>query len=222
MAVRSRSFSADVAAPRARRDARALGGGTEGNGRLTAATGVVLVVLLAVIGVTILRLRPLIWVHLFVGMLLIGPVVLKMASTAYRFVRYYTRNTAYRVKGPPELALRLIAPIVVLTTVIVFASGVALLLVGPSSRAALLPVHKISFIVWVVFTALHVLGHLPRLPRELSADFGPRRLTSDVTGRSGRILALAGAIVAGAVLGVVTIPEFGPWVHSMAAFHGGH
>ena len=56
------------------RRARLTGGGTAGNERLTAATGAVLLVLLAVIGVTILRLRPLLSVHLFVGMLLIPPV----------------------------------------------------------------------------------------------------------------------------------------------------
>ena len=38
---------------------RVLGGGTSGNERLTAATGAVLFVLLAVLGVTIVRLRPL-------------------------------------------------------------------------------------------------------------------------------------------------------------------
>ncbi|MGA8363565.1 MAG: hypothetical protein WB709_03505, partial [Solirubrobacteraceae bacterium] len=136
-------------------------GGTSGNERLTTATGIVLLVLLAVIGVTLLRLRSLLWVHLFVGMLLIGPIALKLTSTGYRFVRYYTDDPRYRRKGPPPAPLRMIAPIVVLTTVLVFASGVLLLLIGPSSRSALLPLHKISFIVWVVFTSLHVLGHLP-------------------------------------------------------------
>ena len=96
-------------------------------------------------------------------MLLIGPVALKLASTGYRFVRYYTADPSYRRKGPPPAPLRMIAPIVVLTTVLVFASGVLLLLIGPSSRGALLPLHKISFIVWAVFTSLHVLGHLPTL-----------------------------------------------------------
>ena len=104
---------------------RLTGGGTSGNERLTAATGVVLLVLLAVIGVTILRLRELLWVHLFVGMLLIGPVLLKMTSTGYRFARYYTSNPAYRRKGPPAAPLRLLAPFVVISTVVVMGSGVA-------------------------------------------------------------------------------------------------
>jgi hypothetical protein len=71
---------------------RLLAGGTAGNELLTIATGAVLIVLLAVIGLTILRIHGLLSVHLFVGLVLVGPLVLKMASTGYRFVRYYTRN----------------------------------------------------------------------------------------------------------------------------------
>ena len=85
------------------KDASALtGGGPEGNEQLTTVTGVILIVLLAVIGFTIPQLSQYLWLHLFVGLLLIGPVLLKMASTGYRFVRYYTHNTAYRRKGPPK------------------------------------------------------------------------------------------------------------------------
>ena len=62
--------------------------------------------LLAVIGFTIPQLRQFISVHLFVGMLLIGPVVLKLASTGYRFIRYYAGSVPYRVKGPPPALLR--------------------------------------------------------------------------------------------------------------------
>lgn len=196
---------------------RLTGGGTTGNERLTASTAVVLVGLLAVIGLTILRIRGLLSVHLFVGMLLIPPIALKMGATGYRFARYYTRDRAYRLKGPPIALLRGIAPIVVLSTVIVFASGVALLFAGPSSRDALLPLHKVSFIVWIVFTGLHVLGHLAEMPAVLREEYDSR-WSSDVTGRAGRSLVLAGAIVAGVVLAILTIPEFGPWIHS-AALH---
>ena len=116
-----------------RRHASSLtGGGPDGNEQLTTVTGVILIVLLAVIGFTIPQLRQFIWLHLFVGLLLIGPVLLKMASTGYRFVRYYTHNAEYRRKGPPEIALRLIAPIVVLSTVGVFATGIGLMIVGPT------------------------------------------------------------------------------------------
>ena len=138
-------------------------GGPEGNERLTTITGVILLVLLAVLGVTILRIGQLISVHLFVGLLLVGPVALKLSSTGYRFMRYYGGNREYLRKGPPELPLRLIAPIVVISTVIVFASGIILMFKGAAHRDPWMLIHKASFIVWIAFTAAHVIGHLPRV-----------------------------------------------------------
>jgi len=216
-----------LAAPDARaysvRTERVTGGGTAGNERLTTAAGATLIVLLAAIGVTILRIHGLLSEHLFIGMLLVPPVLLKMSSTGYRFMRYYAADPRYRRKGPPELALRVIAPMVVLSTVVVFASGVALLFAGPSSRETLFPIHKDSFFVWVVFMALHVLGHLPALPAVLRADYGrSAELSSDVTGRAGRTLALGGALVAGVVLAILVIPQFGPWLHTAGIFHHHH
>ncbi len=195
-------------------------GGTTGNERLTAATGAVLLALVAVIVVTIISLRQFLWIHLFVGMLLIGPVALKMGSTGYRFMRYYSGNPRYRRRGPPPALLRVIAPIVVLSTVVVLASGVVLLFAGPQSRDTLLPIHKVSFIVWAVFTGMHLLGHLPAVPKALRADYGTSAPWShDVTGRAGRVLSLTGALVAGAVLAILVIPEFGAWVHASGPFH---
>jgi hypothetical protein len=198
-------------------DQRLTGGGTDGNERLTAATGVLLLVLLAVIGVTILRIGQLLWVHLFVGMLLIGPVLLKMGSTGYRFARYYTSNPVYRRKGPPATPMRLLAPFVVISTVVVMASGVALLFAGPSSRGTLFPIHKFSFFAWLAFTGLHVFGHLLDLPVPLRADYGANAVGLSgrrEPGRDGRVLALIGALVAGLVLAVLVVPEFGPWINA--------
>lgn len=190
-----------------------LRGGTTGNELLTTVTGGVLIVLLAVLGVTIIALTRLLWVHLFVGMLLIGPVVLKLSSTGYRFVRYYTANPRYRAKGPPPLLLRTIAPVVIISTVVVFASGVVLLFAGPHSRGAVLPIHKVSFFIWIAFTALHMFAHLPGLPRALRADYGkPGQRSDEVGGRGGRVLSLIGALTAGAVLAIVAIPQFTPWL----------
>lgn len=198
------------------------GGGTEGNEQLTAMASVILFVLFAVIGLTILRIRQLIWLHLFLGLLLLGPVVLKMGSTGYRFARYYTGDRAYRDKGPPEIGLRLIAPIVVFTTVIVFVSGVLLLFHGPNNRGELLTIHKVSFIVWLVFTAIHVLGHLPSFGGSLRAADAERELPGVSPGTAGRWIALAGAIVGGLVVAIVLIPDFGVWTaHAALAHHHG-
>jgi uncharacterized membrane protein YwaF len=200
------------------------GGGTDGNEQLTTVTGAILIVLLAVIGFTIPQLGQFTWLHLFVGMLLIGPVLLKMASTGYRFVRYYTGNPAYRHKGPPELVLRVIGPIVVLTTVAVFVTGIVLLILGPSHRDPWVEVHKVAFIVWVVFMSLHVLLHLPAVGRAVGIGReGREQLAGAAPGAAGRWIAISGALVAGAVLAIVLIPDFSAWTaHGVLAHHHHH
>jgi hypothetical protein len=205
--------SETVQEPQSVRDSprtRLFGGGVDGNEWLTTATGVVLVVLLAVLGITIIQIRQLIWLHLFLGLLLMGPVTLKMASTGWRFVRYYARSPRYFERGPPPFALRMLAPAVVFTTVLVFASGVVLLFLGPRDRGPWLSVHKVSFIAWIAFTALHVLGHLPRLGGLLRPDADAHAVSSG-NGAAGRWIALIGAVVLGVVLAVVLLPRFGIW-----------
>ena len=198
---------------------RLTGGGVEGNARLTALTGAILIVLLAVLGVTILRIHQLIWLHLFVGLVLLGPVALKMSSTGYRFARYYTHDPVYRRKGAPLPLLRLLAPFVVLTTVVVFATGVVLLFVGPSGRGTLLLAHKASFIIWLGLTALHVLAHLPATAGSLTFLRGrSAELSGTERGEAGRRIALAGALVGGLVLAVVLLPEFAAWTQHGAFF----
>lgn len=75
-----RRDSGDSAAPAGER-------GVEANARLTASTGVALLLLLAAEGVTVLRVRSLLTPHVVIGVLLVPPVLLKTGSTAHRFLR---------------------------------------------------------------------------------------------------------------------------------------
>lgn len=205
------------------------------------ATGAVLFVLLAVLGVTIVFIGRLLWWHLFLGMALIGPVALKVGSTGYRFMRYYAAEPRYRRKGPPPPALRALGPVLVGLTAVVFATGVALLLLGPSSRGTLLLVHKVSFICWAVITAVHIMGHLPELARsgmvsertraELAGlrsavpGFGGEAeppLRGAIPGGAARWLSVATAVALGLVLATVFIPDFHTWTAGQALFHHHH
>ena len=222
-----------------------LAGGTEGNERLTVLTGLRLTGLLAALGITIVRNGQLLWLHLFLGLLLIGPVALKLASTGYRFVRYYTANPRYHAKGPPGPALRIMAPLIVLLTVTVFASGVVLLFIGPgsSARSSVFLIHKASFIAWLALTAFHILGHLPEIVRvlrraqqsrrELTTARAPRsrhstapetQLGERLPGRGGRWVSLSGAVVIGLILAIVLIPDFATWTGAagQVLFHHHH
>ena len=158
---------------RAARPANSGLGGAEGNERLTALTGTVLLVLLAAEGVTILSVGRLLTPHFFIGMMLLGPVALKAGSTVYRFVRYYAGSAPYRRKGPPAPLLRLLGPLVIASTAGVFGSGVALAFAGPGNGPWLF-LHKASFAVWFCVMTAHVLAYLPRLPRLLTAEIRGR------------------------------------------------
>ena len=177
---------------------------TAGNERLTATTAVVLVLLLAAEGVTILSIRPLLSAHIVIGLLLIPPVALKLLTTGYRFVRYYTRHPAYVAKGPPHILMRLLAPLLVLTTLTVLGTGVGMLALGPRQhRDLLLGLHKTSFVLWFFLMAVHVLVYAPRLPRLVLSG---RRI--------GRRTALvASSVAAGAMLAGATYSLAGPWLH---------
>jgi len=187
-------------------------GGVTGNARLTGAVAVALLVLLAAEGLTIPFIGKWLGPHMFIGLLLIPPVALKLGSTGYRFARYYTNDQPYVRNGPPPTVLRVLAPGVVLTTLAVFGTGVALLFAGPPSNT-LIFAHKLSFIAWVALMTLHVLGHLLDLPRLAGADWrrhGPRE--ARLAGAGMRATALAAAIVAGVALGFLALSVGKPWL----------
>ena len=108
-------------------------GGVAGNERLTAWTGVVLLIGFAVEGITVLRIGQLLTLHFLVGLLLIGPVILKVASTGYRITRYYAGSAPYVRRGPPAPYLRLLGPLVIATSVAVLGTGLTLGIVGPDN-----------------------------------------------------------------------------------------
>ncbi len=183
----------------------------QANARLTAANAAVLLVLLAAEGVTILRVRQLISLHVFIGMVLIPPVLVKVGSTTWRFARYYQGAPAYRRKGPPPVLLRLLGPVVVILTLILLASGVALLLASRSWLPLLIKVHKASFILWFAATTIHVLGHLGEVVRLAPRDW-LRRTRGEVSGAGLRQWLIAASLAAGALLGFLLLSRVGPWL----------
>jgi hypothetical protein len=183
----------------------------EANARLTGSTAVVLFVLLAVEGVTILRIHRLLSLHVFVGMLLVPPVVIKVGSTGYRFLRYYTGSAPFRAKGPPPLVLRLLGPVLVALTGAVLASGIALLFVGPTWRPNVLFLHKASFVLWLGVMAIHVLGHLGDTVKLAPRDW-IRRSRRDIAGAGARQWVLALSLVAGVLLGLAFLSRAGSWI----------
>lgn len=185
-----------------------------GNARLTGGAAAMLLVLLAIEGATIPLIGSLLGPHIFIGMLLIPPVLLKLGSTGYRFARYYSGNPSYLRKGPPAPLMRLLAPGVVLTTLALFGTGVALLVEGPHT-GSLTFLHRASFIAWFALMAVHVLGHVLHIPPLALPDWrrsGGREAA--LAGSGLRVTLLATSMLAGLALALATISLAGPWLSS--------
>ena len=189
----------------------------EGNARLTAVNGVVLLVLLFVEGITILEIRGLITLHVFVGLMLLGPVVLKCATTIYRFARYYGGEPAYVRRGAPPQMLRLLGPLVIVSTLVVFGTGAALLAVRPDQAGLLLTAHKAGFVVWFGLMALHVLGHLGDAARTAGRELRPGNRAG--RRRLARTVALIAALAIGVGVATAFTPSATAWVQN---HHGDH
>jgi hypothetical protein len=178
----------------------------DGNERLTAAVGLVLLILTIIeLGTIVFGLHQFLSLHVFVGFVLIPPVLLKLASTGWRFARYYTGSEAYRLKGAPEFAMRLLAPLLVAATVVLFGSGVAMGLVHGHSLVVARRLHGPVSVLWMVLVGVHVLVYLKRAFISSKHDVTAASRAS-VRGASRRTYLLAGAIVAGAAVGAGTLP----------------
>ena len=184
-------------------------GGAKGNEVLTRLIAAVLVVLLVAEGITILSIEGLVQPHMFIGLVLIPPVAVKLATTGYRFARYYTGSAEYRAKGPPELILRVTGPVLVLATLSLFATGVWLMSLGHGSDAVL-TLHVTSAVVWVVAFAIHVLMHGLDVLRSLRADW-KQTLLGSAGGAGSRAMLLAASLGGGLALALSLLGAITGW-----------
>lgn len=198
--------------------------GAAGNERLTLLAGYVLLAGFVVLGVTVLRIRALLTLHMLLGIALLGPLAVKLAGVGWRFCSYYLGRPSYREKGPPPLLLRALGPLLLADTLLVFATGLVLAAKGPTAIHPWLFLHKASFILWLALFAAHLLGHLRQLllgygeqlarRNELLAllppgERPPRR------GAHLRFCFLACGVVAGALAAALASPSF-----TLPARHG--
>jgi hypothetical protein len=184
--------------------------GAEGNERLIAWTGASLLAGFAAEGVTILfGVHAHLAYHIAVGFALFLPVGLKVCTTTYRFARYYTNSPAYRLKGPPQIILRVIGPFLVLSTLAVLLTGVAIMF-GGQYRHYLEALHKLSFLAWFGLTSIHVLAYVWRLPKLLLSDLLVRQTARGAAAQ--RIVLVLGAGLLGLGLAAALMPWIRTWV----------
>jgi hypothetical protein len=207
---------------RERRDDPVLArtGGPAGNAVLTAWTGVVLLVLSAAELLTLFDVRGLVSWHVAIGALLIPPALTKTTTTAWRMARYYLGDASYRAAGPPPIALRLLGPLVVVSTLGLLGTGVLLVLVGNDAgqrsllsfvgfQVSWVTLHQGFFAVWVGATGLHLLGRLvPALLLTSGRVPGLR-----VPGGRARTAVLGAAATLAVLVAVLLVRADSSWGH---------
>jgi hypothetical protein len=203
-------------------------GGPAGNAILTAWTGLVLLVLSVGELLTLIDVHGLLSWHVAIGALLVPPALMKTASTGWRIVRYYVGHAPYQQAGPPPTLLRLLGPLVVISTLGLLGSGVLLIVLGEQSGrqnlfsvigfgVSWMTVHQGFFIVWAGATGLHLLG---RIVPAVRLAFGSGT-TDRVPGRLSRSALIAATAVVATVLAVVLVRAEGSWGHEDHRFDHG-
>jgi hypothetical protein len=168
--------------------------------------------------------------NLFLGLAVIGPVALKLASTGYRFCALLHPRPGLPAQGStdPGAARAGAAGHIPDRSAARYGGGTVVRRprCGPLGEA-----HKICFIAWITFTAIHVLGHLPEILRVLSSSTDSRRqiialrtaqpagmrssagIADRTEGARGRAGALLISLLAGLVLATALIGQFSVWTH---------
>jgi hypothetical protein len=184
-----------------------------GNERLTAGAGIVLLLLtLAELVSVVFGVHRFMSLHVFVGFVLIPAVLLKLASTGWRFARYYTGAHAYVLQGPPRLAMRLLSPVFVAATVVLFASGVAMGVLHGRALNVARQLHGPASVIWIALVGIHVLVYLKRALISSSEDLS-RASRASAGGATMRAYLIAAAVVSGLMLGIATVPAQHRWVN---------
>jgi hypothetical protein len=120
-----------------------------------------------------------------------------------------------------------------LLTACVFGSGIMLAVTGPNysygGPTGWLQLHRLSFIAWLFFMAIHVLAYVWRLPRLLAAEARgvslsegetgahvvagrhTRRAMEVLGGRGTRLALLVASLLAGLVIALLTVHLTGKW-----------
>ena len=92
-------------------------------------------------------------------------------------------------------------------TVAVLVTGLELWVFGLRFGSVWVGAHKLSFLIWLPATAIHVLGHLNRTSEAVKEEF-----TMPAEGALRRRSVLVSSLVAGAVLAAVSPTYASPFI----------
>ncbi len=163
-----------------------------GNRALTSWTG-----LLLLPGLTVVALSGLVFgnfwqLHYVAGLSLVPLLVVKLGSTTYRALSYYMRRAIYRAAGAPEWVGRLLAPALIVSTIVAMATGIWMW----SQQSEAQPwakLHVLSVLAMGACVGLHLLLRTPISLQTVARD------GVEVLGRNGSRIRIALVAIAFAI-----------------------
>jgi uncharacterized membrane protein len=160
--------------------------------------------LLGLVGLTGVAFGSLWRAHLVIGVLLVPVLGLKLVTTTYRAVRYYTGSSKYRAAGPPDWPARLLAPVLIAATVVAMVSGIVMWLNNNQDRPWS-TIHTDAVVIMGGLVGIHVLIYLAQALRSAWGDLSQLRRRGRSAGL--RISVVVASLVVGIVVGFVTQPS---------------
>lgn len=182
--------------------------GVEGNARMTAVLGVVLLVAFAAEGVTVLSVNQLFTWHVFIGLFIVPIVCMKVATTGYRFYNYYRGTPAYARKGAPHPVLRITSPLLIVATVLLLVAGIVALAVGPRHADTAITIHQGAAIAWATLVAVHLVGHAIETWKMTTSEVRGRPA---VPRRRARVTTMVIGLLVGVTLGIASLNWTDAW-----------
>jgi hypothetical protein len=170
----------------------------DGNSGLTGiSASFVLPLFLFEVVTVVLGVKSVITLHVVIGLILLGPALLKLASVTYRMVSYYRGVGAYQQRGRPTIGLRLLGAALGVLFMLLMASGLVLI-VGPNgAHSPARATHVVTAYLVVLLLAVHLAIHFLPAVRLASKDMRPR---TAVRGARSRWLVLLVSLAAGGAL----------------------
>ncbi|MFZ0216724.1 MAG: hypothetical protein WAM30_12385, partial [Candidatus Dormiibacterota bacterium] len=142
-------------------------------------------------------------VHFFVGFVLIPLVLLKLMSTGWKFVMYYLGSRAYHEVGPPDWPARLIAPLFVVSSIVLLGSGIEMWSFLNQFIGFWTQVHLIASVGFVGSLIAHLVFHARHAHRDAAADLAPATVERPAErGQLTRRAVVGGGLLLGAGLAI--------------------
>jgi hypothetical protein len=117
--------------------------------------------------------------------------------------------------------MRVLAPLFVAATVVLFGSGVAMGILHGRSLQIARQLHGPTSVIWLALVAVHVLVYLGQALRNTARDALPPA-RAPVRGTVARFCILMGVLILGLVLAGATVPAQHRWVDLPRDHHDHH